>query len=270
MEVSRVLLGGNLLSLYQHCRDQRYVFRLVEKYNTDAKIQETLALSESMGIDTMSGHAHPNIMKNVKMYREKNGGKMKWIICPIADIEKPAEYDKGIQELVDAGTDAIYIWGVHSDQLVAKGKADLIGKAVEMAKARGVSCGVGAHDLRVIQECEKLQVPADFYVKTLHHHNYPTGPRPDEIKAPYNEYPGYWCSQPNETIEFFKTVKKPWLAFKVMAAGTIPPEDAFKYAFENGADFVIAGMFDFDVEPDVKLINNILAGEPKRVRPWQA
>jgi len=201
MEISRLVLGGNLLSHYQHCRDQLYVFRLVEKYNTDAKIQETLALAESMGIDTMSGHSHPNIMKNVIAHR-KNGGKMKWIICPTADMENAVEYDKNVRELIDAGTDAVYLWGARTDPLVAKGKADLIGKIVERIKAQGVPCGVGAHDLRVIEECEKLRVPADFYVKTLHHHNYPTGPRPDEIKEPYNEYPGYWCSHPKETIEF--------------------------------------------------------------------
>lgn len=270
MEISRLILGGNLLSLYHHSRDQLYVHNLVRAYNTDAKIQETLALAESMGINTMSGHSHPNIMKNLKTYREKHGGKMMWIICPTADIEKPDEYDKGLRELVDAGTDAIYIWGVHTDQLVQKGKPELIGRAVEMAKAHGVPCGVGAHDLRVIQECEKRKVPTDFYIKTLHHHNYPTGPRPDEIKGPYNEYPGYWCSNPQETIEFFKTVEKPWMAFKVMAAGTIPAENAFKYVIENGADFVLAGMFDFDVATDVKILNEILAANPKRVRPWRA
>jgi len=269
MEISRLVLGGNLLSLYQHSRDQVYVHRLVQAYNTDAKIQETLALSESMGINTMSGHSHPNIMKNVIAHR-KNGGKMKWIICPTADIENPAQYDKNVQELLDAGTDAIYLWGVHTDQLVAKGKADLIGKTVERVKARGVPCGVGAHDLRVIQESESMKAPCDFYLKTLHHHNYPTGPRADEIKGPYNEYPGYWCSQPKETIEFFKAVEKPWFAFKVMAAGTIPPQDAFKYVIDNGADFIIAGMFDFDIEPDAKLINDILAAQPKRDRPWRA
>jgi len=270
MEISRLMLGGNLLSLYHHSRDQLYVHRLVKEYNTDAKIQETMALCESLGINTMSGHHHPNIMKNLKMHREKNGGKMKWIICPTANIEKPDEYDKDIQQLIDAGTDALYIWGVHSDQLVEKGKPELIGKAVEMAKAKGVLCGVGAHDLRVIEYCEKHKVPTDFYIKTLHHHDYKTGPRPDEIKGPYNEFPGYWCSHPKETIEFFKTVEKPWMAFKVMAAGTIPAKDAFTYVIENGADFVLAGMFDFDVMPDATLINEIIAANPKRVRPWRA
>jgi len=270
MQISRLMLGGNLISHYQHSRDQTYVRRLVKEYNTDAKLQETLALAESMGINTMSGHSDPNIMKNIKMHREKQGGKMKWIICPTANIEKPEEYERGLQEQIDAGTDAIYIWGVHSDQLIEKGKPELIGKAVEMAKAHGLPCGVGAHDLRVVEWCEKNKVPTDFYIKTLHHHNYPTGPRPDEIKGPYNEFPGYWCSNPKETIEFMKTVEKPWIAFKVMASGTIPPDNAFKYVIEGGADFVLAGLFDFDIAPDVKIINDILASNPKRVRPWRA
>jgi hypothetical protein len=35
-----------------------------------------------------------------------------------------------------------------------------------------------------------------------------------------------------------KTVKKPWFAFKVLAAGAIEPKDGFRFAFENGTDFI--------------------------------
>jgi len=38
-----------------------------------------------------------------------------------------------------------------------------------------------------------------------------------------------------------------------MAAGAIPPEDGFRHAFENGADFCLAGMFDFEIQKDVKI-----------------
>ena len=38
---------------------------------------------------------------------------------------------------------------------------------------------------------------------------------------------------------------KPWIAYKVLAAGAIHPADGFKYAFQNGADFACVGMLDF-------------------------
>ena len=131
--------------------------------------------------------------------------------------------------------------------------------------------GVGAHSLDVIKACEQQGVKADFYIKTFHHHNYPTGPKQDEIKGPYNEFPGYWCANPEETTEFMKSVKKPWIAFKTMAAGAIPPKSAFRYAFRHGADFVLAGMFDFEIAEDTQIASEqINDARPRRERPWFA
>lgn len=65
------------------------------------------------------------------------------------------------------------------------------------------------------------------------------------------------------------TVKKPWIAFKVMAAGAIPPQKAFAHAFQSGADFVLAGMFDWQIAEDVKLAKEAIAGL-HRMRPWRA
>jgi hypothetical protein len=153
---------------------------------------------------------------------------------------------------------------------VAQGRMDLVRKAVEIAKDLGVPSGVGAHDLRVVVACEKHNIPNDFYIKTFHHHNYPSGPKPEELKNPYQEIPGYWCKDPAETIEVMSKVTKPWIAFKVMAAGAIPPRDAFKYVFENGADHCLAGMFDFEITEDVMIANETLAAVKNRTRPWRS
>ena len=45
LEISRLILGGNLLTHYTHSRDLQYVYRLAAQYNTDEKIMDTLALA---------------------------------------------------------------------------------------------------------------------------------------------------------------------------------------------------------------------------------
>ena len=64
-----------------------------------------------------------------------------------------------------------------------------------------------------------------------------------------------------------RTVNKPWIAYKVMAAGAIHPQEGFRYAFENGADFICAGMFDFQVREDTIIAKNILSGTPPANAP---
>ena len=70
-------------------------------------------------------------------------------------------------------------------------------------------------------------------------------------------------------MDFMKTVKKPWIAFKVMAAGAIPPKNAFRYAFENGVDHILAGMFDFEIAEDARIAKSAMTNVT-RVRPWRS
>lgn len=72
---------------------------------------------------------------------------------------------------------------------------------------------------------------------------------------------------PDEVIEFMHTVKKPWIAFKVMAAGAIHPRRAFRYALNGGADFILAGMFDWQIAEDVGYFMEAM-NQLQRLRPW--
>ena len=50
----------------------------------------------------------------------------------------------------------------------------------------------------------------------------------------------------------------------------LPPKNAFRYAFNHGADFVLAGMFDFEIAEDTQHAREAIASYTDRVRPWSA
>lgn len=269
LTITRLILGGNLLTRYQHTRDLAYLRKLVNSYNTDDKVRETIELAEASGINTLSVNITPAVMKTLADHR-KNGGRIQTILYSTANIEDDKAYGDQVRQMIDFGSEAVYLWGAQCDKYVAGGKIDLIARRLDEIKLHGVPCGIGAHDLRVVQEAEKAKLPADFYIKTLHHHNYPSAPRAGEARNTTTELPGYWCSNPDETIACMNAVSKPWIAFKVMAAGAIPPKDAFPYAFKNGADFVLAGMFDFDIAEDCGLTRESVVSCQSRSRRWCA
>jgi hypothetical protein len=134
---------------------------------------------------------------------------------------------------------------------------------MQIVKDAKLPVGIGAHKIETIKACVEAGLEPDYWMKTLHHHNY--------WSAKHEQWhDNMYCFKPEETIAFMKTLPQPWIAFKVMAAGAIHPKDAFKYAYENGADFICAGMYDFQMVEDVNIALDVLNGDIQRDRPWMA
>jgi len=265
-EISRLIMGGNLIGGYSHSRDLGYVSTLMRRYNTDVKIRETIELAEAHGITGINTHVTQ--MNSFIFDHWKNGGKMKWFAQIHADAA--GGYSQ-IQRAVDEGATGIHMNGDGAESLLDQGHFDRVIESVQLIKSHKRIAGVGAHDLRVIVECEKAKLDVDFYQKTLHSHDYFSAPRPEDKHAK-GSHDNSWCSDPQAVIDFMATVKKPWIAFKILAAGALQPRAAFPFAFNSGADFILVGMFDWQIEEDAKLarrvVNLTMQSESKRTRPW--
>lgn len=257
LKLSRLFLGGNLMGGWAHARDLIYVSKLVKSYHTDEKVFETFRLAELCGVNTIL--TNPALCRVINEYWRRRGGKIQFI----SDCALGGDLFKGIDVSVEGGADACYVQGGIADQLAAEGKVDEIGEALERIRKHGVPAGIGGHALDTVKTCVEAGLKPDFWVKTLHHCNYWSADKE-------NQNDNIWCTEPEETVRYMEQLEEPWIAFKVLAAGAIEPEEGFRYAFHSGADFICVGMYDFQIVDDVNLACSILEEPFERGRPWRA
>jgi len=275
VRVSRLFLGGNLIGGWAHSRDLLYVSKLFKAYNTEAKIFETLELAERAGINSIL--IDPRDWAPVRKYNRERKRNFQSVVVTLPNTPEAAMGDH-VKELVDNGASMVYLHGCVADPLAMNGRVDVISRTVELIKDTGVPAGVGGHSLETVMACEKNKVNPDFYVKTFHaDHYWSATPREKReewcwykgLKPEHDRYhDNMFCLDPEKTAAFMESVNRPWIAFKTMAAGAIHPRTAFPDAFKNGADFIVAGMFDFQIVEDAALAIEAIHASQRRQRPW--
>jgi uncharacterized membrane protein YphA (DoxX/SURF4 family) len=275
LKTSRLILGCNLIGGWAHARDLIYASSLFKAYNTERKVLETIELAEKAGVNMMQlvTGQYPLFHKYQKLVSDKMQ-----TMCQVYPTEKDMKTD--IDKAIDAGATTLYVQGAYAERFVRSGRVDLLGKCLDYMKGQGYVSGIGAHAIEVPIAVEKAGIDTDYYVKTLHHDRYWSAhPREQRVAFSVDQeksqdhdkfHDNMFDLFPEQTIEFMQQVKKPWVAFKILAGGAIPPRDGFQFAFDNGADFICVGMFDFQVVEDVNITLEALSKCSNRVRPWLA
>lgn len=275
LEITRMIMGCNLISGYAHARDLLYANTLFKAYNTDQKILETFHLGEMAGINAtfITNPNFPVFNKYLKMYN----GRMQ-TICQT--YLKPDDFYGDIDRAIDNGATTLYIQGGEADKYVREGKIAQLASAIEYIKKKGYMAGVGGHALEVVKTVEREGIPVDYYVKTFHHDKYWSA-HPESQRVEFSVDSKRYTDHnmihdnmfdlfPEKTAEFMRGINKPWLAFKVLAGGAIHPNEGFRFAFENGADFICVGMFDFQIVDDVNIAISTLSDLKDRQRAWHS
>lgn len=243
-KVTRLILGSNPVLGYSHVSG--LMDRLMTDYFTLDKIQDLLVRSLDAGMNTWQTSYHEKVDQSLETIRN-SGRELNWIFLA---SNPHLEDTKALKDIIRRNKPiAILHHGGVSDDLWRQGQIEKAHDFAKRVQDLGVLAGISAHNPEVIRHAEEKGWNLDLYMTCF----YRVSRTPEEVKAELNGNPLgelFLPSDPPRMCEVIRQVKRPCLAFKILAAGrrcgrAEEVGKAFEYAFQNikPGDAVIVGMF---------------------------
>ena len=251
LTVTRLIIGANPFGGFSHQSKERDAE--MTAYYTPGRIKETWRRAEAAGINTMiTNNETPHVVQAVREYLAE-GGPLQWIgqISSRALPSMPGAVDQAVA----MGARAIYFHGGLVDKLYAERDERTLRDWVEHARTHRIPVGVAGHAPEVHDWVDGLGL-VDFHVVCLFNCGSLHSGKGHKFRL----------ADVAPAVERIRRIRKPCIAYKIMAAGRIDPVMAFEFAFENikPGDVVNVGMHRGDkddmVEEDAAIVQRILAG----------
>jgi hypothetical protein len=243
-QITRLIIGGN--PIYGHSHFNRLLSQHLTEWHTPDRVLVLLKRCEQAGIDCWQNSYADRTLQDLERYREA-GGKMNWL-C----LGKP-DWDEHPDRIADAAKHkpiGIAPHGALAERLHRQKKLGVLTDLLKRIHDQGVLAGLSAHNPALIELAEEKGWEVDYYMCCLY---YLTRPREEFQKLlgadlPLGEI--YLPSDPPRMLKVVRTVKKPCLAYKVLAAGRriaskAEVRECFKAALEKikPTDAMIVGMY---------------------------
>ena len=213
LEVSRLILGSNPFWGYSHKSAQ--LDEEMRRHHTDERIVQILDEAASCGVTAMASPPDERWRKLWTRYAT-GGGKLKlWISqCHGNPEQMLAEIDRS----VEAGAAAIFIQGARVEEQFGKGRFDVLRAWIEHIKRAGLPAGAAAHWPEVHPELERRGFPTDFYYQCMYN---------------ASKTSDYSPAEREKAAATIAQLKKPVIAYKILAAGRLAAAEGFEYAFSR-------------------------------------
>jgi len=235
--VSRLIAGGNPIGGYAY--GTRKLSEHMLSYFTVERTADFLLHCEREGITTWQSHYSP-LVRDALLSARDRGSKIQWIVLE-TEVRK---------EVLALRPIAMVHHGGATDRLFRAGQQNKVRDFVKVVHDAGLLAGVSTHNPDHLARVEDSAWENDFYMACF----YNLTRTPEELKqlAPHEILGGllFFASDPQRMTPRIREVRKPCLAYKVLAAGRLCAnakelDQAFAYAYANikPIDGVITGMY---------------------------
>jgi hypothetical protein len=241
--LTRLIAGSNPISGYSH--STRNLSEHMKEYFTHDRIVDFVARCERMGINAwQSGHGpDEKIVRALGTLRER-GSKVHWFcLAWEGDGHRP------LGEVLALKPIAVVHHGGVTDRLFRANQREKVHDFVKKAHDAGVLAGISSHDPEHVAYVEEKGWENDFFMTCFYNLTRPA----EEIRSKLGTVPlgePFLESDREQMSVVVRQVKRPCLAFKILAAGhhcwdEKSVDSAFEYAFSHikKGDGVIVGMY---------------------------
>jgi hypothetical protein len=242
VEVSRLILGSNPFFGYAH--QEGSLGQQMKEYYTDERIIDVLNDAAALGVTAVAAPPSPEWIRLFHKYLDQGGKLTTWIAQPHGSPKKMKEE---IDSCAKGGAKAVFIQGHRVEEQFEKKTFDTVRGWLEHIKGHGMAAGMASHRPDIHPVAEKQGFPTDFYFQCF----FRVDQRPENYALECRE----------RAVETIRSITaKPVVAYKILGAARLQPEEGFSYAFRNIAakDGVCVGIYNKNkpgmLADDVKLM----------------
>ena len=237
VEVSRLALGGDLMAGHAHARDLIWTDEFMRIYHTGGTLERTVRYCTFCGIGAV--FAEPSFAPRILAAAKAVGGRPAFF-ANCAEAKDAAAAKSG-------GAVGAYTCPELTDALAKKGDVAAIRALFDALKAAGLKAGIGAEDVATVRFCAEQGLKPDYWVLAFHSLDYPAATLPKPCNS-------IWCRDPKAAADYMRTRPEPWVAIRGLAGGAITPENAYRFARQNGAAVVAIDLLDYRIVETVNAI----------------
>lgn len=234
LEVSRLILGSNPFWGYSH--KSAALDEEMRKHHTDERIVQILDEAASCGVTAVASPPEERWRKLWASYAAGGGRLPIWIAqCHGAPEQMLREIDRS----VEAGARAVFIQGARVEEQFGKGRFDTLRTWIEHIRKAGLPAGAAAHWPEIHPELERQDFPTDYYCQCLYNAS-----KSDD----------YSPAERDKAAAAIASLKKPVIAYKILAAGRLAAAAGFEYAFHHlrRKDGVCVGIYAKDAIDQIR------------------
>ena len=174
-----------------------------------------LDAAAAVGVTAVAAPCYRRWIRLFRRYVDRGGPLRTWIAQPDPD---PRAMKQTISAAAAGGAAAVFIQGARADDQFARGGFDTLRRWLDHIHSFSLPAGLASHRHDTHVEYERRRLPTDFYFQCFYR----------AVNQRYRR-----ADREANVAAIAHIGRKPVIGYKILAAGRLDPNDAFRYALSH-------------------------------------